>query len=280
MKKFLFQFAPFILLFLGAVLWVTAYHLDILTSIPKGLVWFPFVLIQLLVNVLCGILIQRLYQGTNKDPLTGLKNRKFFYEKLNEEMERVNRTGASLSLVFIDIDNFKQTNDTYGHSTGDEVLKKLAIVFESSTRSIDTVARWGGEEFAIILPETNSEGATIFAERLRKNVQDLDFGINSTISIGVATTETLMDPEDFLAIADKCLYKAKETRNKVVTALRIPSIEIVPGLKENLKNPKAKFSANEGLKIDDHVLTILNQILEEQRELSKRIKKLEKFTGD
>lgn len=127
------------------------------------------------------------------------------------------RTQSTFSLILIDIDNFKKVNDTNGHLMGDEVLKKLGYILKQSTRSIDIVARWGGEEFAIILPETDLNGAKTFAERLRKTVENYDFGFQVTISLGIVSTCDVLTLDELLTQADEALYTAKEKKNIVVT---------------------------------------------------------------
>ncbi|HDH96563.1 MAG TPA: diguanylate cyclase, partial [Proteobacteria bacterium] len=125
------------------------------------------------------------------DGLTGLYNHRYFQEQLERELARAERSGSSVALVVVDIDHFKQVNDTYGHPTGDAVLKHISAIIRSSIRSIDTPARYGGEEFAIVLPEANMAGAAGFAERLRRDIESqparTDFGeLIITVSIGVS----------------------------------------------------------------------------------------------
>jgi diguanylate cyclase (GGDEF)-like protein len=118
-----------------------------------------------------GTFVKKLHQGANIDSLTGLYNRRCFYERIKYEMEKMKRTKLPLSLALIDIDSFKSVNDTYGHLEGDKVLVKLAGIFKTQARSGDTIVRWGDEEFAMILPETDRKGALTFAERIRVLVE-------------------------------------------------------------------------------------------------------------
>ncbi len=157
------------------------------------------------------------------DPLTGLFNRRYFRERLFEEVERVKRHNECFTSFVIDIDNFKSFNDRYGHLAGDEVLKGVARAIRDAVRSMDVVARYGGEEFAVILPHTNKKDAYVIAERIRKGVQDYrppnaDRDIWPTISLGVA--EFPLDAshiDDLINKADKAMYLAKRMgKNKVV----------------------------------------------------------------
>jgi len=148
-----------------------------------------------------------------KDGLTGLFNRRYFNELINIEVNRVKRTPASLSLLMLDIDNFKNYNDTQGHPAGDELLKGVAKVLKSSVRAVDMVCRYGGEEFIIILPQTDKTGATIIAERIRVQV---GLFFPTTISIGISSfPDDGKEIEQLVEKADNALYKAKQSgKNK------------------------------------------------------------------
>ena len=160
------------------------------------------------------------------DPLTGVFNRRQFFEVGLQEFLRARRYGNTLSLLMLDIDYFKVVNDTRGHPTGDRVLQALAEIMSSQVRDQDSIGRLGGEEFALILPETELAGALISAERLRAAVEQAEIACASddgkvvrvTISIGIAASAA--DDASFeavLARADKRLYAAKESgRNRVV----------------------------------------------------------------
>jgi diguanylate cyclase (GGDEF)-like protein len=160
------------------------------------------------------------------DGLTGTYNHRTFQERLSQEIARADRYNRPLSVLMIDVDHFKVYNDTYGHPQGDIVLQDLARLLQEMSRTSDTVARWGGEEFAIILPETDSMGAQKIGQRLCEQVerypfpgQDLMPGGTLTISIGVATYASASSKEAFLQAADTALYTAKrEGRNRVCVA--------------------------------------------------------------
>ncbi|WP_156922814.1 GGDEF domain-containing protein [Desulfitobacterium metallireducens] len=216
-EKWIIKFIPILLPILSAILCAIAYLLDEFAEISnKFILWLPFGVILVLISMTCGILIKKLYFGAHNDALTGLYNRRYFNYKLDDEISRIKRTQSVFSLILIDIDNFKKVNDTNGHLMGDEILKKLSCILKQSMRSIDIVARWGGEEFAIILPETDLNGARTFAERLRKTVEKYDFGLQVTISLGIVSTCDDLTLDELLTQADEALYTAKEKKNKVV----------------------------------------------------------------
>ena len=148
-----------------------------------------------------------------RDGLTGLFNRRYFNELINIEINRLKRTPAALSLLMLDIDNFKNYNDTEGHPAGDEMLKSAAKVFKNSVRAVDIVCRYGGEEFIIMLPQTGKSGAQIIAERLRVQC---GLYLPTTVSIGIATLpEDAKDVETLIQKADEALYQAKKSgKNK------------------------------------------------------------------
>ena len=167
----------------------------------------------------------RLEQLAQTDPLTQLLNRRALTERITAEMERALRYDASLSLLMVDLDHFKRVNDTYGHLVGDDVLRDFAQLLTRTIRTTDVVARFGGEEFLVLLPEADEAGAEHFAERIRSAVEEHEFGarvghpsLQLTASIGVATfpAARIESVEDLLARADAALYRAKaDGRNKV-----------------------------------------------------------------
>ena len=167
---------------------------------------------------------KKLETMASKDFLTDLYNRRFFADLANNTISLAKRQTKDFSSLMIDIDKFKDVNDTYGHSTGDEVLKALAFMLVKNTRESDIVARFGGEEFVILLPDTDIAGAKIIAQKIRQRVEGQplqinDNSINYTISIGVSQFNKNIDTviDTVLDRADKALYKAKNIgRNQVV----------------------------------------------------------------
>ena len=176
-----------------------------------------------------GIERQHLYSGVEKigltDSLTGLSNRRMFNYLIEREINRSRRYNRPTSLIMLDIDFFKRVNDTWGHQAGDVVLRDLGALMRQSVRKLDVPVRYGGEEFAIILPETSLEEAVNLAERFRILVERTVFSsgrerIPVTVSLGVASlgggVPENMDAEDFIQMADKALYQAKQAgRNRI-----------------------------------------------------------------
>ena len=163
------------------------------------------------------------------DPFTGVNNRRFFDQRLIEEVTTVIRANADISCLFIDIDHFKNINDSYGHRTGDNILKEVAQIIRELVRSTDVVARYGGEEFIVLLSHKGKEKANEIAERIRETVEKMIFtgsqneNITVTISIGINTLKSDQhqgDPNNiaslFVEYADRALYQAKNNgRNRI-----------------------------------------------------------------
>jgi two-component system, cell cycle response regulator len=186
------------------------------------------------------------------DTLTGVNNRRFFDQRIGEEIDRVQRSGESLSCLFLDIDYFKAVNDTYGHQAGDRVLAEIAGVIRSQLRNNDVLARYGGEEFVSLLSGASESTAIEVGERIRQRVENHalvtpdDKRTTITISIGIATfvpdqygKGNKFDPAHLIECADHALYGAKSSgRNRVVslgvvseglTPVSIPHYKTVPG---------------------------------------------------
>lgn len=156
------------------------------------------------------------------DPLTGVFNRRYFYQFFEQEFASSKRYGKPLSFLLLDIDNFKHVNDAFGHHVGDQVLKELAFICLPALRDVDLLARFGGEEFVILLPNTPSDGAVVIAERLReaiyKNRLNVKEGeISVSVSIGVSEMSINdMNTDDVFKKADTALYEAKRNgKNRV-----------------------------------------------------------------
>lgn len=153
------------------------------------------------------------------DALTGIYNRTHLSEKLTEEVERANRYSGLLSIILLDIDNFKSINDTFGHPEGDSVLRDFSSLIQDNIRKSDTFARWGGEEFIILTPGITSEQAVMMAEKLRKLIEHHTFSIGRkvTASFGISSYKKGENSDRTIKRADEALYKAKESgRNRVI----------------------------------------------------------------
>jgi two-component system, cell cycle response regulator len=176
---------------------------------------------------------RRLRRLSITDGLTELFNHRHMHELLHEEFERTKRTEEPMAVAMLDLDRFKQVNDTYGHPTGDVILYETARILRETAREIDMVGRYGGEEFIAILPGTGEEAAAQFAERVRQTVADHVYRdeateVRMTVSAGVASFPGEGDPypETLIRRADAALYAAKESgRNRVVRASEVPPQE-------------------------------------------------------
>lgn len=157
------------------------------------------------------------------DSLTGVKNRSAFDANFSRDIEFNRRKQSDLSLLVLDIDFFKRINDQYGHAVGDMVLNEIAATMERTIRSSDALYRYGGEEFVVVLNDTNIEGAKLLARRIRRNVENLRIkglkDLRITLSVGVTALVEQDTPQSLFERADGALYQAKENgRNQVVTA--------------------------------------------------------------
>jgi diguanylate cyclase (GGDEF)-like protein len=167
---------------------------------------------------------RRLYEQATRDPLTGAYNKRAFGDALAKEIAFAARHERPLALIVLDGDNFKRVNDTFGHGAGDYVLKTLADVVTGVLRKEDLLARWGGEEFAVLLRDVGTDAATICAERMRATIEKHSFvhegrKIPFTISVGLVSTVPLRTStgSELFDRADQCLYTAKASgRNRVV----------------------------------------------------------------
>ncbi|MBT3515606.1 MAG: GGDEF domain-containing protein [Nitrospina sp.] len=169
-----------------------------------------------------------LYEQTKNlavtDGLTGISNRQDMEKSLLSEFERSTRYNSPLSVILLDVDNFKDVNDTYGHQKGDEILIAVAFLLKKFCRSNDIAARYGGEEFLMILPQSDAQGAFNIAERVREEMMNMSFtgkesNFSVTASCGIAelNKESMKNTEQLVAVADQALYKAKKSgRNKTI----------------------------------------------------------------
>jgi diguanylate cyclase (GGDEF)-like protein len=182
-------------------------------------------------------MLAALHELSIRDEMTGLYNRREMQRLLKEELERCRRYSRSMSLVMLDVDHFKSVNDTYGHQAGDEVLKWIARSVQSCVRGTDHVARYGGEELGLVLPETTGEGAFRVAERVRQLLSSEPCAytpadgqprlIRVTVSLGIASVPMDADNvDDLIDAADRALYEAKgRGRNCAVRSERYTRLQ-------------------------------------------------------
>ena len=235
--------------------------------------------------------IRILKEMVNIDGLTGLYNHRYFYDTIEEEIDKATTEKEKLSLLFMDIDYFKNYNDLNGHQKGDEVLRVIAEILRSSTRMNDTVSRYGGEEFAVILPNTNEKEAVVIGERIRLRVEEYHFENEEylpngklTISVGISTYPVnAKNLVDLIRFADDALYRAKFlSKNSVQTYYSIlddlksdvdeNDLEIIASIKTLIAviNAKDKYTYNhvervvtyskmiaEKMKMDEHTKKML-----------------------
>lgn len=172
------------------------------------------------------LVFQKTIELSYKDPLTQLFNRRYFFERLEKEVQRASRYGRVLSLLMIDVDDFKAYNDRMGHLKGDVVLKQISHIMTQKLRTHDVIARFGGEEFVALLPETNKSSAASVAEKLRAEIeafhfegQELQPKNNLTVTIGIsAFPQDAMDSFQLINLADKAMYEGKKIGGNIVVS--------------------------------------------------------------
>lgn len=160
------------------------------------------------------------------DGLTGLLNHRAFYDRLKQEFERYRRYGSNLSIIIADSDDLKKYNDTFGHPVGDEILRKIGEILRETSRETDVLARYGGDEFVILLPQTNAENTMNMAQRMKMKIENHEFSIQgkhftTSISMGISTVpqEYIETPQALFESADRALYQAKRAgKNRIVVA--------------------------------------------------------------
>jgi diguanylate cyclase (GGDEF)-like protein len=212
---------------------------------------FSFILISMFaVNVFFSLKVEQLKRESERirklvlvDHLTGLKNYGYFIDRLTEERERADKEDSELSLIMIDVDYFKDFNDRFGHLRGNQLLEKAARIISDNVRSSDIVCRYGGEEFAIILPKTSLEKAYDIAERIRKAFENETFfgsraypRVRKTVSCGISSYPTQAKDEfELIDMADRALYYAKEHgRNMTIVYSEEVETEWFRGIKKEV----------------------------------------------
>jgi len=173
--------------------------------------------------------IERLENLNFIDETTGIHNKRYLQVRLKEEFARARRHGLPLSAVFIDLDDFKRINDTHGHIIGDRLLRNVASVLKGLCRDEDALVRFGGEEFVVLMSDTDSHEALILAERIRKEIADRSFfcvniDVSVTVSIGVSTLNSVdfkyvSEPEELINMADKAMYAVKRNGKNSIDCL-------------------------------------------------------------
>jgi diguanylate cyclase (GGDEF)-like protein len=210
---------PYLAIIVGMALLVIAIHTDPSPDARLFGLLYGSVALVLLVLLRQYLVMQdnvRMAQSMRRiawtDSLTGVYSRHYFNEMLPREMERASRYKHQLSILLLDIDGFKKYNDTYGHLQGDVVLKTIARTFSSQMRASDIIARFGGDEFVVILPETNRRRALAIADRIRSVVAAQSFGdARLSVSIGVTASRPGLTPEQLLEEADRDMYRRKNS---------------------------------------------------------------------
>jgi diguanylate cyclase (GGDEF)-like protein len=183
---------------------------------------FGILAAQFLIGLRRTLLYQKVQELTITDVLTGVYCRRYFLERFSEELKRSKKNKSCLTFLMIDIDNFKQFNDRYGHLVGDAILRQVSRTIREAVRQIDFIGRYGGEEISVVLAETSKEQANFAAERIRQAIaldviKVYDEELKVTVSIGVATfPDDAANVQNLIEMADQALYLAKETgKNKV-----------------------------------------------------------------
>lgn len=177
---------------------------------------------QFLIGLRRALLYQKVQELTIIDTLTGVYCRRYFLERFTEELKRAKKNKLCLTFLMLDIDNFKQFNDRYGHLVGDAILRQVSKIISLAVRQIDFIGRYGGEEISVVLAETNHQQANFAAQRIRQSIANqvikvYDEELTVTVSIGVSTfPDNALNMQNLIEMADQALYLAKETgKNKV-----------------------------------------------------------------
>ncbi len=208
-----YNYAALILTASGVIISLAGYYLIFVCHTHyELLVWLVISASLIVTGFTTGKLIQRLNLTSHTDFLTGLWNKRYFHSKLD-----ATKKNTQLCLALIDVDDFKKINNIYGHVKGDMLLSEVAHILQANTRSSDIVARWGGDEFAIILADTSLASAYEVVERIRHKVENIfhsSYGL--TISVGLIPLAPGQNLRELLVKTDQALYKAKMLKNSVI----------------------------------------------------------------
>lgn len=223
--QYMFRYGRIAAAFYTAVSFLAIIYICIFHYSYHPLHHFIIIIIMLLITFNEGFLIEennalrkQLYNMVIYDELTGLYNYRYFCESMEKEYSLAKRLNKSLTLIIIDVDNFKMINDNYGHETGNEVIRKITNIIKENIRDYDYACRYGGEEFALILPHTEVETGVLVAERIRQKIYNYNFSTGKvTVSIGMAAFPLHSSLKDNLIVnADKALYISKKNgKNRV-----------------------------------------------------------------
>ena len=222
MKHTLFRNANYVMgafgFFLGLGMYIVHKTLQIgLFAVTEEAIWMCFTAILVFLGLVNGKMIRMLHHWAYCDFLTGVWNRKYFHYRLNKELQDKRKKQQKLCIALVDVDDFKQVNDTYGHSAGDKVIKKIANVLIKNVRKTDAVIRLGGDEFAIIFSETEIKKAKMISERIRSSVDHQCEHV--TVSVGVVEFKKNLKTAEIIDFVDAVLYKAKLSKNAVITMI-------------------------------------------------------------
>lgn len=217
MGKYRTTYIPVIFALLGLAFGLFFFFVyALLPSTVKILFEIVTIFLLTLIGFQLGVIIKNLDKLSYTDPLTGISNKRHFYKVLTYEINRLKINFSPLTVIIIDVDNFKQINDTYGHLEGDRILKDLAKIFKNYIRASDTVSIWGGDEYAIILPSTDTKEAKMIADTIMSAIKVQISLPNFTVSMGISCARNNdTDAYTLLCLADQALYKAKEQKDKI-----------------------------------------------------------------
>ena len=204
------------------------------TGVAVSFMMGGLILNMVLALLVIGRMVRKLRQRSLRDALTGLLNRRALAPLLRRQVGRLRRYGETYAVLMVDVDHFKRINDSFGHAVGDAALVNLARLMREAARDVDHIVRMGGEEFCLVLPHTDLDGALQFGIRLRKVVgsADADACVPMTVSVGVAVAQSLDEPADaVIARADAALYRAKAAGRDQVMLAEPPPGPSAPGLR-------------------------------------------------